>query len=294
MAWRTAVGASWITAIALILYLDERFAQTTAPCLLLLALSVTWLASRELADMLRQHLPAVSTRAITAGSVVVVASPWLGPLGLVRTPMPGSMLGPVVAFAAAVMGVFLARAKRFRQGEHVVEPLAADVLAIAYLGLLLSFAAALRWVPLAGTNETNLLPLLSLVVTVKGTDTAAYLFGRTLGKHPLAPQLSPRKTLEGAVGGLVGSVIAAVLVLRAAPSLLGAQPPDVSWFWILAFALAVGVSGQCGDLAESLIKRASGKKDSSSWMPGIGGVLDSLDSVLFAAPVAYLFWAFSQ
>lgn len=294
MAWRTAVGASWIAAIGLILYLDERFAATAAPCLLLLAVAVTWLASRELADMLRQRLPEVSAGAITGWCVVVVASQWLGPWGLVRAATPGSMLGPVVAFAAAVMGVFLTRAKRFRQGEAVLEPLSADVLAIAYVGLLLSFVAALRWVPPVGTDQTNLLPLLSLVITVKTGDTAAYLFGRTLGRHPLAPQLSPRKTLEGAVGGLVGAVVAAVLVLRAAPPLLGAAPPDVSWPWILCFALAVGVGGQCGDLAESLIKRDSGKKDSSSWMPGIGGVLDSLDSVLFAAPVAYLFWVLSQ
>lgn len=290
MAWRTAVGATWIAAIGLVLYLDQRYGGQRAPCLLLLALAVTWQASRELAEMLRQRIPTVSSAAIAAASVVIVASPWLGPLELIGADQQGSTFGPVLALAVAIMAVFLFRAIRYRQGEHVLEPLAAEVMAIAYVGLLLSFAAALRWVPPGNGSETNLLPLLSLVVTVKSTDTAAFLVGRTWGRHPLAPRLSPRKTVEGALGGLLGAAIAAVLVLRTVPALLAAPAPLVSFPWILAFALAVGITGQAGDLAESLIKRDTGKKDSSGWMPGLGGVLDSLDSVLFAAPVAYLFW----
>jgi phosphatidate cytidylyltransferase len=288
MAWRTGVGAIWIAAIGLILLLDERYGGEAAPCLLLLALAVTWQASRELAEMLRQRVAAISATAITSACLFVVATQWLGPMRLLPT-VPGSTSASAIALAAAVIALFLFRASRFRQGERVLEPLAAEVLAVAYLGLLLSFAAALRWIPPNGT-DTNLLPLLSLVVTVKATDSAAYFFGRALGRRPLAPQLSPRKTLEGAVGGFVGAVVAAFLVLRLAPPLFAAPVPGVAWYWIVAFALAVAISGQAGDLAESLLKRDTGKKDSSAWMPGLGGVLDSLDSVLFAAPVAYLFW----
>jgi phosphatidate cytidylyltransferase len=99
----------------------------------------------------------------------------------------------------------------------------------------------------------------------------------------MTPKLSPKKTWEGASGGLALAVATAVV-----GSSLGPRPP---WFWFkaIAFGLAVGVAGMFGDLAESLIKRESQKKDASSAVPGFGGILDVIDSLLFAAPVSY-FW----
>jgi phosphatidate cytidylyltransferase len=124
-------------------------------------------------------------------------------------------------------------------------------------------------------------------------DIGAFTVGKICGRTKLAPRLSPGKTIEGAIGGLVfacfGSWVAlAVIAPLIAPLPSGWVPPGRGW---LIYGVAVGATGMVGDLAESLIKRDMGTKDSSLWLPGFGGVLDLLDSVLLAAPVAYLFWS---
>ena len=119
-----------------------------------------------------------------------------------------------------------------------------------------------------------------------GTDIGAYAFGRMFGKRKLMPSVSPGKTVAGAVGG-IGAAIAScwfyVAVILKPFGHLALSPVG-----ILVFALAVSVAGQTGDLAESLFKRDAGVKDSSSLLPGHGGILDRFDSLLFALPVAYL------
>ena len=118
------------------------------------------------------------------------------------------------------------------------------------------------------------------------TDTGAYAFGRMLGKHKLIPSVSPSKTVEGAMGGLLMAVLgtwAYVQFLMQPMAQLSMLP-----IGIIAFGLLVGVVGQLGDLAESLLKRDAGVKDSSRLLPGHGGILDRFDSLLFVLPVAYL------
>jgi phosphatidate cytidylyltransferase len=114
-------------------------------------------------------------------------------------------------------------------------------------------------------------------------DTGAYFAGRFLGNRKLYPAVSPKKTWAGAIGGLVGSVIAAAVlkVLRL----------DAVLTWVDVFLLAVPAAmlGQLGDLAESLLKRSVGVKDSGSLLPGHGGILDRIDAVLFIAPYTYLY-----
>jgi phosphatidate cytidylyltransferase len=111
-------------------------------------------------------------------------------------------------------------------------------------------------------------------------DTGAYYIGRALGKNPLAPLISPKKTIEGALGGLLGNVLAAVL---------GKQIllPDAPLLQLLVLALLLGVVSQIGDLSESALKRGAGVKDSSNLLPGHGGMLDRIDGVLFASPVMF-------
>jgi phosphatidate cytidylyltransferase len=123
---------------------------------------------------------------------------------------------------------------------------------------------------------------LTLSITAVG-DTAAYYGGSLWGRHKLAPRISPNKTVEGALAGLLGNVFGAqayALILF---------PSQLSWEGVL-LALIVGGVGQMGDLSESMLKRAVGLKDSSELLPGHGGVLDRLDSLLFAVPVVY-YWA---
>ena len=130
-----------------------------------------------------------------------------------------------------------------------------------------------------GTGLWCLSPALMALVPVWAGDIAAIFAGRAFGKHPLAPKISPKKTVEGGLANLVAAVFTAWLLGR----LLGL--PDVR---SLGAGLAVGVLGQAGDLFESWLKRRAGVKDSGTLLPGHGGVLDRIDSVLFAAPAVAL------
>ena len=124
--------------------------------------------------------------------------------------------------------------------------------------------------------------VLLLIGTVVVSDSAQYYVGRLLGRHLLAPRVSPKKTIEGAVGGAVFGTLAMVLG--------GAYAfPLASRATMAAIGLAIVVLGICGDLFESRLKRDAGVKDSSTIIPGHGGVLDRIDALLFAAPAFYLF-----
>lgn len=122
--------------------------------------------------------------------------------------------------------------------------------------------------------------ILALVLVVWAFDTFAYFTGRRIGKHPFMAHISPSKTLEGVVGGLVAAGIAGAALVAA----LG-RP----WLAGLVFGVVLAAAAQAGDLAESMLKRAAGAKESGTLIPGHGGMLDRVDSFLFAAPVAYFY-----
>jgi phosphatidate cytidylyltransferase len=128
--------------------------------------------------------------------------------------------------------------------------------------------------------------LIVLAVTWAG-DSAALFVGKRLGRTAFAEKISPKKTNEGAVGGLLGGILAAMLLQR---FLL----PDLAAVHVFAVAVITGTLGQFGDLAESMLKRGAGVKDSSKLIPGHGGVLDRIDSLLFAFPAAYFYLWFFQ
>jgi phosphatidate cytidylyltransferase len=122
--------------------------------------------------------------------------------------------------------------------------------------------------------------ILALVLVVWAFDTFAYFTGRRFGRHPFMAHISPSKTLEGVIGGLVAAAVVGAVVVAA----LG-RP----WLAGLGFGLALAAAAQAGDLAESMLKRAAGAKESGTLIPGHGGMLDRVDSFLFAAPVAYFY-----
>jgi phosphatidate cytidylyltransferase len=172
---------------------------------------------------------------------------------------------------------------------------AVTVVGALYTGGMLSFAYGLRYHPYAFADSHlgsfsvasgALLLMLPMLVTW-ASDTGAYFVGRSLGRHKLIPKVSPGKTVEGAIGGIVASILVAWAVgdvLRDSAQL------GFKWFpWgIVAFGAAVSVAAQIGDLFESLIKREAGVKDSSRILPGHGGILDRLDSLFFVLPVSFL------
>ena len=163
--------------------------------------------------------------------------------------------------------------------DNMIASTGATVLGVLYVALLGSHLVALR----SGFSQRLSAHLLSFfLLVVLGSDTGAYYVGRAFGKHKLAPKISPGKTWEGAAGGLLAGLLMAALshlwFFRELP-----------WKWTLPLATVMVLLGIVGDLTESALKRSAGAKDAANILPGHGGVLDRLDSLLFNAPVIYYF-----
>jgi phosphatidate cytidylyltransferase len=208
---------------------------------------------------------------------------------------PTAALGWAAGTLAAALGaLFAVEVAGYRPQGRAAERLAAATFILVYLGLPLAFMVSLRLVCVEnlgpeqrGPAHLGIVPLLSLVAVVKAGDVAAYAVGSLVGRNHMAPVLSPGKTWEGAAASLAGSLAAAWLVLEGS----GLDAATRPWGGWIVYGLAVGLAGMLGDLAESLLKRDAGSKDSGISLGCLGGVLDLVDSLLFAAPVAWLLWA---
>jgi len=303
LRWRLLFGAVFIAALVLWCWLDAMVARPGA-FLLPLALMLSWLSTEELLDMLnkrgRYPLPWV----VYGGALltVVLASmpvfwpeaashPAIGRLGWLAIGLTGGLL---LAFAAEL--------QRYGGPWQSTLNLGLSMLVIAYIGGLMGFIVQLRLLGSGSSGNDGRLgmfALVSLIATVKMSDTGQYAVGRLFGRHKLSPVVSPGKTWEGAVGGLVFAIGTAWFIfgwparqmVDAPKGLLPLTESAIGGARVVCFAVAVAAAGLLGDLTESMLKRDAEVKDSSTWLPGFGGVLDLLDSLLVAAPVAYLFWA---
>jgi phosphatidate cytidylyltransferase len=280
------MGAILIALTAGVLVLDQRLAPWY-PFLFVLVLLLTLAGCHELLALLgaaRRPAPWLCYSAITllvAANWVPSVGPWL---------VPGLVVGGdrwvwiAGAFASVVLGVFVVEMATFRVPGESVARISMAVWIAAYGGLLPSFLVQLRWLPSfqASAEGQRATAALALAIFVpKCGDIGAYFSGRLFGRHPMAPTLSPKKTWEGAAGGLTAAMLAAIGLDRFGPVLRG------NWLSAAVLGAVLGVFGILGDLAESLIKRDCRQKDASDIVPGFGGVLDVVDSILFAAPVAY-------
>ncbi len=191
----------------------------------------------------------------------------------------------LLAIAAGVLIAFVGEMLRFKlPGGHLIN-LTGAVFAIVYVGLLGSFLVMLR-------IAYGVPALVSMIIVAKLCDVGAYTVGRLIGRHKMAPSLSPGKTIEGAVGGIAFAILGAWLSVAVLFPLATGSPSQTTWVGVVIYGLAVGLAGMLGDLAESLIKRDVMRKDSGTNVPGFGGFLDIYDSLLLAAPVAFGLWAF--
>lgn len=285
LRWRLLLGALIIGGLVALCWADFH-AEQAGTCLFPLVVVLSVLASQEVLSLTSAKGAKPLGWVVYLGNLAIVGSNWL----TVWYPDHFPTLAPVAcALGVAILVAFAGEMGRYEGPGNVTVNLALAIFALCYVGVLLSFLVELR---LLG-NEVGMAAVLSLVVIVKMSDTGAYTVGRLIGRHKLAPTLSPGKTIEGGLGGLAFAILGAWFSFTWMWTQLCGERPAPSVAWWLTYAVVVTVAGVIGDLAESLLKRDAGRKDSSSWMPGFGGVLDLLDSLLLSAPVAYVCWLFA-
>ena len=199
----------------------------------------------------------------------------------------GGFLPAVAGMVLVVIGAFVVRLRREIGGPESVLPVAMALLAFCYVPVLFAcFMTHLAFLPPGEESASGFWLLLLVVVATKFTDMGAYLVGSLIGRHKAIPHVSPAKSWEGYFGSLFFAVGGAVGVY-----LLGGD--TFAWLGslthVVVLSIVMALMAMVGDLAESILKRSLHVKDSGKLLPGIGGVLDLIDSLCFSAPVAYLY-----
>lgn len=213
-----------------------------------------------IAERLGAGVYAVVSLIATLAAAVAMVTPGV-PLDIV-------LISALIVIGGMAVGIGQPDAARLRE-------VAASVFPIVYLGVPIGSLVAVR----AEVGREAVMMLIAVIVL---SDTGQYYAGRSFGRHALAPTISPKKTVEGVVGGFVAGAVGAVIVGRF-------WLPTIAPLELALLGAALVALGIVGDLFESLLKRSAGVKDSSHLIPGHGGILDRIDSWLFAAPVFYVF-----
>ncbi len=294
---RLVFGLSMVAGLVLALYIDERLAPWYPFWFAISAIGLV-VGARELVGLLDATGIRPSRNSVIGGVLALLVANWIPHVAIhyaVRQDLsalsydPAGPLTPLayllLCFVAVLMVSFVAQGLQYERPGRTTARIAGTVFVIAYVGILGSFTIQMRWFD--GPHQ-GILALVFLVATAKGADTGAYTFGRLMGRHKLWPALSPQKTVEGALGGLVFGVAFALLTAAIARFIL--DVPTLDWPVAAGYGLLIGAVAQIGDLMESMIKRDCDRKDASDAVPGFGGLLDVLDSLMFAGPVAYGLW----
>jgi phosphatidate cytidylyltransferase len=297
LSTRLVSGFLMVAALLAGLWVDQHFAPWF-PCWFLVCGFALLAAARELTQLLAVTSARPSGNSVVGGVLALLVANWVPHIAVASVPrhqlsaLAYDPTGPLVVlawpfltFVGVLMVSFLVQSLQFETPGRTMAKISGTILAVAYVGLLASFTIQMRW--FEGDDQGILAPLF-LIATAKGADTGAYIFGRLAGRHKLWPSLSPTKTVEGAIGGLVFSLAAALLMAALARFVLGASTLD--WPAAAGYGALVGACAQLGDLMESMIKRDCQRKDASGTVPGFGGVLDVIDSLIFAGPIAYGYW----
>lgn len=252
---------------------------TLGPCLamLVLGLIIVPMAAREMGRMFHANNVEASRRwmaiAAAAGLVVMAAVPTKA--GPVQAVALVATVGTIVLVGSLVWHI------RDRRLDGATAAVGAAMFAFVYLGLMFGLLLAIR-------REHSAWVVAGIIAITKSCDIGAYFTGKAIGKHKLIPWLSPGKSWEGLIGGIfvaAGVAMGALWLYRQTWGTVGIGQASYAYAALLGAVLAV--TGQIGDLTESVFKRDAGVKDSGRTLPGFGGVLDVLDSILLTAPVAY-------
>jgi len=305
---RLRTAAVLVAMVSGLLYLDTQHPLVDlpglwlVPLLLLFALGTAW----DITGLLAESGRMISRRDVLLATAMVTLSaciPMLWPLADSSYPenCPVGELGwIVVASIAAIFLILIGEMNRFANQESgTIERTCGSVFVSIYVGLPMALFVAMRSM---GDGNWGVAALLTTLAVTKAADTGAYFSGKMFGKHKLVPRLSPGKTREGAVGGILTATIVAFVCLQwlfpalaqpgsgpsEIPSIPGIDQPI--WGAIILGPL-LAVVGMIGDLAESLVKRSCDAKDSGSLLPGMGGVWDVTDSLIATVMPAYLCFA---
>ncbi len=191
------------------------------------------------------------------------------------------------ALTLGVVAIPLASLRRGGDWGAAFGDIAATFFSASFIGVLFGYLVGLRAVDPARGDEAGSDLVFLLFFVVWSSDMAAYYIGSYRGRRPLAPRVSPKKTVEGAVGGIAGSLLAAFVAKVWFMHRLSVRD-------CLVLGVTLGVVGILGDLVESMLKRGAGVKDTSTLVPGHGGILDRVDSLLYAAPILYYYYVFAM
>jgi phosphatidate cytidylyltransferase len=254
------------------------------------AVFIAILSAGEMSKLLETDkvaIPALPAMLVSAVCVLICGIPvfWRD----YPTNFPLSLLGwTTLALATAIGITFLREIIAFKTDATGTDRGARTSLIHTHIIILCGFLIAHRLFRF--DNALGLIALITLVVTVKMSDIAAYFSGKLFGTIRLAPQLSPGKTVQGAVGSFFGAWLGTFAMAYLMAPFLFSSEIDFPVWWVLVYGVVVTLTGILGDLTVSLFKRDAGSKDSSSWLPGLGGVLDVTDSLVFSAPASYVLW----
>lgn len=281
---RLITGTIALVLFAGMLIVDRRV-EPWIPCLFFCVVVLTVLAGIELGTLFAPNPPGVAFRIVFPLLLIVAFWDWHANHESLWNGDQQSQIRAWLYFAAlfgmALFAAVLDEIMGYRPNTGNLRRLGLSFITLFYLGLLPCFLLELRW--LYGGSV-----LAATILVPKLGDVGAYFTGSLLGRHRMTPILSPKKTWEGFAGGLVISILVAITIQFISPEPLiahGVLPAVI-------FGLVIGLAGVLGDLFESLIKREADAKDASQTLPGFGGILDLVDSVLFAAPTAYFLLLF--
>ncbi len=299
---RLIFGTLMVIALTALLWLDNYVtavpvnilpgAAVLPPGIIMLAvvLLLVVLSSRELATMGKAKQIPCDAKLLGIAGVVFCIAAYLTPL------LPAQTAAPIFAtiFALTMLAAMFRHNWARKSTDQGLVTIGFAMLALVYLGVFASFYIGIR-------HHYSAWVIAAVIMIIKCCDIGAYFTGRAVGKHKLIPWLSPGKTIEGLVGGMIFSALIAVLFALASNHynasgywvLNSGEPTFVTkpfpLIWTAVCGAVFGGVGQLGDLTESLFKRDAGVKDSGNSIPGFGGVLDIVDSPLGVAPLAY--WA---
>jgi phosphatidate cytidylyltransferase len=292
---RLLSAAVIIGTLLVLMWLDYRlvFFGVAGVWLMPLLIAVSVLATEEVLSLLRAQGHDPRACVVYVGNVLLpLAASWPIVRQLLGTAAGSNFVAAACVFptlGVLTSAVFVGEMARYEKPGTVIVNVALAIFTLVYIGVCISFWSPLR---LFHGNEVGMTALFSMLLIVKMADTGAFFCGKCFGRHKMTPILSPGKTWEGAIGGIVMACVTSWAFFQfAAPAIVGStwKPPAVAA--TIAYGAALALAGMVGDLAESMLKRDMQRKDSSTWLPGLGGVLDIIDAPLLAGPVAWLCWS---